>query len=102
MANIGGNLYTRQANNLNHIHRDSQDLLPVITILGTDVNGGETFLYDGDNMNDIGKRAHVLKLSHGRCVLRSHDKCYMKDIFGLVIELFYCLSSPNIYFSLCA
>ena len=39
---IGGNLYTRHTKNLNHAHRDSKDLLSVIIILGTDVNGGET------------------------------------------------------------
>ena len=61
MATIGGNLYTRYAKNLNHIHKDSKYLLLVIIILGTDVNGGETVLNDGENMNDIGKRAHVLK-----------------------------------------
>ena len=44
---IGGNLYTRHANNLNHVHRDSKDLLSVIIILVTDVNGGETVFYDG-------------------------------------------------------
>ena len=42
MATIGGNLYTRHVNNLNRVHRDSKDLLSVIIILGTDVNGGET------------------------------------------------------------
>ena len=61
LATIGGNLYTRHPKNLNHVHKDSKDLLLVIIILGTDVNGGETVFYDGENMNDIGKRAHVLK-----------------------------------------
>ena len=43
MATIGGNLYTRHAKNLNNVHKDIKYLLPVIIILGTDVNGGETF-----------------------------------------------------------
>ena len=30
--------------------------------------------YDRDNMNDIGKIAHVLKYSHGRFVIGSFDK----------------------------
>ena len=42
MATNGGNLYTRHANNINNVHRDSKYLLLVIIILGTDVNGGET------------------------------------------------------------
>ena len=73
-STIGGNLYTRHANNLNHVHKYSQDILSVIIILGTDVNGGETVSYDGETMNGIGKRAHVLKHSHGRCVIGSFDK----------------------------
>ena len=60
--------------NLNHVHKDSQDLLSVIIILGTDANCGEIVFYDGDNMNDIGKRTHVLKHSHGRCVIGYFDK----------------------------
>ena len=46
----------------------------MIIILGTDVNGGETGFYDGNNMNDIGKRALVLKHSDGRCVVGDVDK----------------------------
>ena len=45
----------------------------------TDVNGGETVFNDGDNMNDIGKRAHVLKHSHGRCVIGYFDKILYED-----------------------
>ena len=40
-ATIGGNLFTIHANNLNHVHKDSKDLLSVIIILGTNVHGGE-------------------------------------------------------------
>ena len=61
MATIGGNLYTRHPKNLNHVHKDSEDLLSVIILLGTDVHGGETVFLNGDNMNDIGKIAYVLK-----------------------------------------
>ena len=73
-ATIGGNLYTRYPNNLNPVHIDSNNLLSMIIILGTDVNGGETFFYDGENMNDIGKRAHVLKHSHVMFVVGAFDK----------------------------
>ena len=48
----------------------------MIIILVTDVNGGKTAFYDGDNMNDIGKRAHVLKHSHGRCVIGASDNFF--------------------------
>ena len=74
LATIGGNLYTRNVNNLNHVHKDSEDLLLVIIILRTDFNGSETVLYDVENMNFIGKRAHVLNHSRGRCVIGSFDK----------------------------
>ena len=74
MANIGGNLFTRHSKNLNHVHKDSNNLLSVIIILGTNSHGGETVFYDGDNMKDIWKRAHVLKHSHGRCMVCTFDK----------------------------
>ena len=73
-ATIVGNLCTRHMNNLNHVQKDSKYLLLVIIILVTDVNGGETFFYDGENMKDIGKRAHLLNHSYGRCVIVSFDK----------------------------
>ena len=74
LATIGGNIYTIHVKNLNHVQKYSKDILSVIIILGTDVNGGETFFYDGDNMNDIGKRAHALKHSHRRFVFVYFDK----------------------------
>ena len=46
----------------------------MIIILGTYVNVGENVFYDRDNMNDIGKIAHVLKHSYGTCVVGSFDK----------------------------
>ena len=42
LETIGGNLFPRHAKNLNHVHKDSKDLLSVIIILGTYFNGGET------------------------------------------------------------
>ena len=44
LATIGENLYTRHKKNLYNLHKDSNDLLSVIIILGTDVHGGETVL----------------------------------------------------------
>ena len=74
LATIGGNLFTRHPKNPNYLHKDSNNLLPVIIILRKDVHGGETVFYDGEKMNDIGKIAHVLKHSHGRCVIGDFDK----------------------------
>ena len=74
LETIGGNLFIRHPNILNHVHKDSNDLLSVIIILGTNVHGGEIVFNDGDNMNNIGKMAHVLKHPHGRCVVGPFDK----------------------------
>ena len=74
LATIGGNLLTRHLKNPNHVHRESNDLLSVIIILGANVHGGEIVLNDGDNLNDIGKRAHLLNNSHGRFVVDPFDK----------------------------
>ena len=52
-STIGDNLFTKHPKNINHVHKDSNDLLSVIIILGTDVHGGKTLLYDGEKMNDI-------------------------------------------------
>ena len=41
LATIGYNLFTRYPRNFNHVNRDSNDLLSVIIILGTDFHGGE-------------------------------------------------------------
>ena len=45
----------------------------MIIFLGTNVHGGETVFNDGENMNNIGKRAHVLKHAHGRYVFVVFD-----------------------------
>ena len=42
--------------------------------MGEDVHCGETVFYDGDKMNENGKRAHVLKHSHGRFLVGAFDK----------------------------
>ena len=52
---IGGNLFTRHPRNLNHVHKDSNNILSVIIVLVKNVHGLETVNYDGDNMNDIVK-----------------------------------------------
>ena len=74
MAIIRGNLFTRHPNNTNHLHKESNDILSLIIILGTDAHGGETFFYERDKMNDIGKIAYVLKHSHRRCVVGAFYK----------------------------
>ena len=45
LVTIGGDLFTRHPKNINHVHKDTNDLLSVILILGTDVCGGETVFF---------------------------------------------------------
>ena len=73
METIEGNLFIRHAKNLNNVHKDSNNFLAVMIILGTNVHGGETF-FDGDKMNDIGKISHVIKHSNGGFVVGPFDK----------------------------
>ena len=39
LAIIGGNLFSRNPNNLNRVQKDRKDLLSVIIKVGTNVNG---------------------------------------------------------------
>ena len=43
LATIGGNLFTIHLKNLNRVHKDSNNILSVIIILGTNVHYGEMF-----------------------------------------------------------
>ena len=61
MENIGVNLFMRHPKNNNHAHKDSNNFMSVIIILGTDVHGGET-VFHGMTMNEIGRTA--LALNH--------------------------------------
>ena len=74
LATIRGNLFTRHPNNSNHVYKDVNYLLSVIIVLRTDVRGDESVLLNGITTNDTGKRAHVLKHPHGRCVVGAFDK----------------------------
>ena len=56
LVTIGGNLFTRNTKNINHVHKYSNDILSVIIILGKNAHGVETVFNDGVNMNDIGKK----------------------------------------------
>ena len=44
LATIECNLFTRHLENFDHVHKESNDLLSVIIILGTNVHGGKRFL----------------------------------------------------------
>ena len=49
-------------------------------------------------MKDIGKKSHILKHSHRRCVVGAFDNFYKKYLFVMDTELYYLLSYTNLYF----
>ena len=68
VAVIGGRLFRNSAKNNNHVHKDEKDFLSVIMILGKNVSGGGTVIYDGVRIYNLGLKAHILKHLHGRCI----------------------------------
>ena len=68
MAIIGGKLYHNHPKNLNHVHKDTKDLVSVIITLCKDISGGDIVFYDGVKSSDFGSRSHILKHLHGRMV----------------------------------
>ena len=54
MAVIGVKLYRNHPKNINHVHKDTKDLVPVIITLGKNISGGDTVFYDGDKTSDLG------------------------------------------------
>ena len=79
---IGGNLSTRNPKNLNNVQKENNNLLSVIIILGTNIHGGEPIVYGGVNIKDIGKIAHAMNYSHGRCLVGSFDKISYEGSIG--------------------
>ena len=73
METIGGDLFTINPKNLNRFHKESNNILSVIIILGTNFHGGETYFYDGVYINGIRKRAHFLNHSHELCVVGAFE-----------------------------
>ena len=81
------NLYTIHPNNNNNVHKDSNDLLSVIFILGTDFHSGETVFNMELNMNDIWERAHGLNNSHIMCVVGAFDKIWHhRAVLSLILQ----------------
>ena len=49
LSAVGGNLFSRHPQNMNHVNKDINELLSVVFMLGTNVNGGETVFKWNDN-----------------------------------------------------
>ena len=86
MAVIGGKLYRNHPKHLNHVHKDTKDLVSVIMTLGKYICGGDTVFYDGVKPSDFGSRAHILKHLHGRMVFGPFEFFPMKVLFGVDTE----------------
>ena len=67
-------MFTNQHKNLNHVHKDSKDLVSVIITLGGNISGGETLFYDGVKTSDLGSRSQVLKNLHGKMIFGPFGK----------------------------
>ena len=76
MALIGGKLYSNHPKNLNHVHKESKDLVSVIIPVGKYISGGDTVFYNGVKISELGSRAHILKHSHGRMIFGPFEKIY--------------------------
>ena len=50
---IGGKIFSNHPENLNHVHKDSKDLVSVIITLGRNIRGGDTVFYDGVKTSDL-------------------------------------------------
>ena len=47
--------------NTNHVQKDSEDLVSIITTLGTYISGGDKVFNNRVKQTDFGKRAHILR-----------------------------------------
>ena len=56
MAVIGGKILSNLPKSLNHVHKDSKDLVAVIITLGKNVSGVDTVFYDEVKTSDLGSR----------------------------------------------
>ena len=68
MTVIGGKLYSNHPPNMNHVHKDTKDMVYVIITVGKDMSGGDTMFYDVLKKSDLGSRDHILKHLHGRMI----------------------------------
>ena len=73
---IGGKLFSNHPKNLNHVHKETKDLVSVIITVGKDISGGDTVFYYGVKTSDLESRSHILKHLHGRMISGPFEKVY--------------------------
>ena len=76
MAIIGGKLYRNHPKNMNHVHKDTKDLVSVIITLGEYISREYTVFYYGVKPSDFGSRAHILKNLHGIMIFGPFEKVF--------------------------
>ena len=76
MAVIGGKLYSNHPKNMNHVHKDTKDMVSVIITVVKDISRGGSVFYDGLKTSDFGSRAHILKHLHGRIIFGTFEKVF--------------------------
>ena len=98
MAVIGGKLYSNHHKNMNHVHKDSKDMVSVIITVGKNISGGYTVFYDGVKTSHLGSRSHILKHLHGRMICGPFEKVshegtlwsgYRSVIFFILTKLIF-------------
>ena len=78
---MGGKLYSNNPKDMNHVHKDSNELVSVIITLGANISGGDTVFYDVIKQTGLVKRAHVLKKLHRRIIMGQFERFYHEVLF---------------------
>ena len=86
MSFIGGKLCSNCPNDLNHLPKDSKDIVSVIINTGNDIRGGDTVFYNVVKTSDLGSRAHILKHLHGIMIFGRFGKNFIKLLLGVDID----------------
>ena len=95
LKTIAGNLYTRHLKNLNHAHKDVNDLLSVIIILETYVHGGETFFKMELLCMILGKEHMILSIHTEDVWVVPLIKFYTMALFGMEPDQLFIFSFTN-------
>ena len=72
---------------MNHVHKDSKDLVSIVITLEKFISVLDTAFYDGVNTYELGSRYHVLKNLHGRMIFGTFETKSIKVIFEEDIDL---------------
>ena len=103
MAVISGKLYSNKPKNLNHVHKDSKDLVYVIITMGSIISGWDTVFYGGVKTSELGSKSYVLKNLHGRMIFGPFETIHEGTLWSgyrAVISLILTKKSSHISFAM--